>query len=85
MTVAELLTLIEARAPGLRAAGVLGFEVEGAKVQLAPYAGDAATSVQSTAAEPEPTADPLDDPATFGGVLPGYRIPGERDQPEGDP
>jgi hypothetical protein len=72
MSPGELLTLIEERAHGLRVAGVLTFEIEGASVTLAPYAGEPATASQA----PQPDlSDPLNDPTTFGGVLPGYRLP----------
>lgn len=77
MNLAELLTLIEKHAPGLRAAGVLSFPLPtGGVVTLAP-----ADAVQSTggADEPAEPSDPMKNPALYpGGVVPGYHL-----EPEG--
>jgi hypothetical protein len=73
VNLAELLTLIEKHAPGLRAAGVLSFPIPtGGIVTLAP--ADPVQPAVGADAAPEPT-DPLKNPALYpGGVVPGYHL-----------
>lgn len=72
----ELLDLLEARAPRLRTAGVLSLTFDGVSVRFT-----AADPAQTSSEKIEHVAPPpiilnaLDDPATFGGVLPGYQVP----------
>lgn len=85
MTPADWLTLIEARAPGLRAAGVQSVTLEGATIKLAPYVGESVATGEVVVPVEEPDlTNPLDDPMTFGGILPGYQIPATRPQPADD-
>lgn len=70
---AELLTLIEERAPNLIAAGVQSLQIDGLSVSLAPSVPE-----KRDIAPPKPDAiqpthiDPLRDASTY----PGGRIPG---------
>lgn len=83
---AEWLALIEARAPTLRAAGVRSLALPGGgAVTLEPGPPVLAPVAEPAAyVEPEPDlTNPLDDAATFGGVLPGFDLSGiERGDPE---
>lgn len=67
------LDLVIARAAALRDAGILSISFEGAHVALAPPPPPPLDL--ETAPGPSVILDPMEDPATFGGVLPGYRIP----------
>lgn len=68
------IDLIIARAPALREAGVSTITFEGgATLSLAPPPPPS-LDLGPTRGEPI-ILDPMEDPATFGGVLPGYRIP----------
>lgn len=82
---AEWLALIEARAPALRAAGVRSLALPGGGA-VTLDAGPPAAPVTEPVAYVEPELDltnPLDDAATFGGVLPGFDLSGiERGDPE---
>lgn len=70
LSAADVLTLLEARAEGLRRVGVLVVAIDGFSAQLAPWS---APSQPERPAAPEPTySDPLYDPATY----PGGRVPG---------
>lgn len=67
---AEILDLLAEKAPAVRDAGVTAFEVEGVRVELAPARRETASAV---AEEQQPEiGDPLADPDTFGGALPGF-------------
>lgn len=74
---------IEAAAPGLRAAGVVSLEISLDRIAVrfaSPFgpidppraAAEDEPPVQDPTPEPEP--NPLDDPATFGGDVPGYEL-----------
>jgi len=77
MTPSDWVCLIIERAAELRAAGVQSISVDGASVILLP--ADTGLLVASGAVPPapidQPPLNPLDDPETFGGVLPGYTFP----------
>lgn len=70
----QLLDLAIAKAPDLRAAGVLHVQLDGLAFALAPQEQPV---VEDDDDDKRPTEqdvmDPLDDPATFGGPVPGYR------------
>lgn len=66
MDPAPWFALICAHVVELRRSGVLVLELGPMRLQLAPP-----TSVLDRVRDPEP-ADPLDDPATFGGSVPGF-------------
>lgn len=74
---AEWLDLLIDRAPALRASGVLEVELDGCAVKLAPHVAD---EHGEEAGEGAWSPDPLKDPATFGGVLPGFDRLREREQ-----
>ncbi len=65
---AEWLRLIVANAEALRSAGVRRVKLSGAEFEIA------APEPQVVRIDAEETdyGDPLDDPATFGGKLPGF-------------
>lgn len=69
----SLLDLIIAKAPGLRAAGVQGVQIDGCAFTLTPWESPAGP----VAAEPEPEyLDPLYDPATYAAqAVPGVVVP----------
>lgn len=79
MTPEQWLSLVIERAQELRTAGVSSISVDGAAVHL--YPAEPAQFVPATApvhlGQPadEPVLNPLDDPETFGGLLPGYTFP----------
>lgn len=76
------IDLIIARAPALRAAGVTSLAFDGgASILLLPEPPPAVDLGPPPRIE-DPILDAMNDPATFGGVLPGYRIPAY--QPEED-
>jgi hypothetical protein len=76
MTPQEWVGLIVERAGELRAAGVQSISVDGASVTLLPSDGGlVATGKVPPGPVDEPLLHPLDDPETFGGVLPGYTFP----------
>jgi hypothetical protein len=78
MTAEQWVDLLIRRGGELRAAGVLRISAEGYSVALAPLFPE--TEVQAdgkTLAIAE--LDPLEDPITFGGSVPGYDIPERRD------
>jgi hypothetical protein len=74
----EWLLLLAEQAPALRAAGVLSVSIDGAAATFLPAEAAIAMAAAPTADDQrprEPTGDltdPLNDPATFGGTLPGY-------------
>ena len=88
MTPQEWLALLVAQGPALRAAGYSSIQIGDMSARLAPpyseplqVAGQAVATVadvRALQADPEPAAevDALDDPATYGGDVPGY----ERDE-----
>ena len=89
MTPAEWLTLLESRAILLRAAGVTEVTVDGCTAKFAPFTPP--REVQFPGMDDAPDAQPiaeehlnaLDDPMTFGGILPGYKLPAQTaTQPE---
>lgn len=87
VTPQEWLALIAARAPDLRSAGVLSVEIDGtrASFRLAPDAPipPVAEAPDQPAAIEQPTyqeLNPLDDPDTFGGAVPGYEFDKESDE-----
>lgn len=69
MTAAEWLSLLEQRAPGLRAAGVVEISLEGVTVKLAPSPPVIPPLPAATAATTTTPAsgDPLD-------AIPGYTL-----------
>lgn len=71
-TAALLDTIIE-KAPQLRHAGVLRVQIEGLSFDLAPTEPAFGGHDDDRDKEEVETADPLDDPTTYGGVVPGYR------------
>lgn len=77
MTPSEWVALICDRASDLRAAGVQSISIDGATVTL--YEGAPALHSSTGTVPPgppdRPTLGPLDDPETFGGILPGYEFP----------
>lgn len=82
MTPAEWLTLLESRAILLRAAGVTEVSVEGCTAKFAPFVPPREVQFPGMDDASEPGAvsieehlNALDDPMTFGGVLPGYKLP----------
>lgn len=77
------LTLVEERAPGLRLAGIESVEIAGCVVRLLPWVPlpDGSKRV----AEPEPSSDPLFDPASYpGGIVPGFDLSGLQSRDEED-
>lgn len=75
--------MIEQNAPGLRRAGVIAVSIDGDRVSFqldsSPPQHESAghpADPPTPAAGPE-ISDPLDDPATFGGELPGYEFEDE--------
>lgn len=73
-----MLTLLEARAPGLRKVGVVSFAIEGLSVNLLP-APPEIPPVDPKDVPGPPPVDPLQDPALYpGGVVPGYTLEDER-------
>lgn len=81
-TLADLdarLALIEQRAPGLRAAGVRSLVIDGVTIRLLPASAwaEPPPSATPSALGSEPGKDltnPLEDPDTFGGALPGFDV-----------
>jgi hypothetical protein len=74
----QILDLIEARAVGLRTAGVLEIDIDGWSVKLAPSRpADTAPPSDVQATPRLDDSDPLNDPATFGQpdgtMAPGFR------------
>ena len=67
---AEWLRLIVANAEALRAAGVTRVKLSGAEFEIAPPPPP--EMVVRVETEAESFENPLDDPATFGGRLPGF-------------
>lgn len=68
---AAAIDLVIRKAPALREAGVVSFELDGLSIRLRepePAVGD------PNAVRAEPT-DPFQDPASFGGRIPGYGRP----------
>lgn len=83
MTPADWFTLIEDRAPRLRAAGVRSIELDGVTIELRPVSSWAepppgtVSTAPPSALESKPGKDltnPLEDPDTFGGELPGFDV-----------
>lgn len=81
MTAAELIDLLIAKGPALRATGIKRLGFEGFDIEFADSTGEQSPALAS---KPEPTTysdlpdltDPLDDPATFGrrdGSVPGFK------------
>jgi hypothetical protein len=77
----ELLTLLEERAPRLRAAGVLEIDVRGLRARLAP---PDPPPLKKEKIEPEVRLNPLDDPRTYG-LPPGAKLPGIAWDPSQEP
>jgi hypothetical protein len=88
----ELLLLLEERAPALRAAGVLDFDLSAEfddvavfrlRAHLAPVELESATG--TTKNDAQPRVHPLDDPRTYG-LEPGDPLPGlaDRTPPDSD-
>lgn len=77
MTPSEWVELICDRAADLRSAGVKSISIDGATVTL--YESMPALAVSAGKLPPGPPEtvplSPLDDPETFGGILPGYDFP----------
>jgi hypothetical protein len=79
---AQRITLIEESAPRLRAAGVTSIRVAGDAVTVTyapPYGPDdpppaAGVSKPSGETAPDLESDPLDDPDTYGGEVPGFDL-----------
>lgn len=71
----QLLDLIIAKAPDLRAAGVLHVQLEGLAFALAPL--ERAVMVEDDedqeGQQGAPSSDPLNDEDTYGGPVPGFR------------
>lgn len=77
MTPEQWFALICDRAADLRSAGVQSISIDGVTVTLyegIPSLAAAPVKLQPGPAE-KPTLSPLDDPETFGGILPGYDFP----------
>lgn len=77
MTPEQWFALICDRAADLRSAGVKSISIDGVTVTLyegIPSLAAAPVKLQPGPAE-KPTLSPLDDPETFGGILPGYDFP----------
>ncbi|MBA2540468.1 MAG: hypothetical protein H0V17_12580 [Deltaproteobacteria bacterium] len=72
-TTAELLSLLAERAPGLRAAGVTSFTVDGFTAQLTAH--DPPLEQGAARDDDAGPTDAFDDPITFGRSrgVPGYR------------
>ena len=77
MTPDQWVSLICDRAADLRAAGVQSISIDGATVTLyESMPALAAAPGKLPPGPPEkPALSPLDDPETFGGILPGYDFP----------
>lgn len=73
----QWVSLICDRAADLRAAGVQSISIDGATVTLYEGMPVVATKAEKIPPGPpeRPTLSPLDDPETFGGILPGYDFP----------
>lgn len=89
MTAADLLTLIEERAPRLRKAGVLMLKLAepGVEFHLAPEVPDVFDPAPTKGARAsEPAKDPLFDRMTYGlpdgAKLPGFEPPYDEDNAE---
>lgn len=73
----EWLDVIQARAPALRAAGILSVSVGGNAATFAPLGPQVADHLPLERAEVpiEPTLDALHDPASYpDGIVPGFAI-----------
>ena len=69
------LTLLQERAPLLRAAGVRSLSIDGVSVELTPHEPPPPERTAREMAEQEDPTDLLDDPASFG-LRPGDPLPG---------
>lgn len=68
---AEWLAMVAEHAAALRGAGVLEMRLpDGGVIRFAPQAEPEARAKS----QPRDLLNPLDDPATFGGRLPGYDL-----------
>lgn len=75
MDPADWLTLIEERAPGLRAAGVQSLSLEGVSIQLAPRDTPIERDLPVGETSEPDESDPLNNPMLYpGGRIPGYQI-----------
>lgn len=75
MTPEQWLQLVIDRAPELRSAGVDSISIDGASVHLLPVEPEPPAVTAMPASADQQFLSPLDDPETFGGVLPGYTFP----------
>lgn len=71
------LDVIIAKADALRRAGVLSISIADVSVSLSEYQLDASDGGDLRRPVAEVDLDPIDDPDTYGGVLPGFRRPQE--------
>ncbi len=71
----DLLALLTATAPGLRQAGICELSFDGVHVKYTPWEPEPA---QQDDEEPENYADPLEDPALYGGQVPGFKLRGKK-------
>lgn len=88
VTPQDWIALLVDKAPHLRAAGVMSISIDGDRVNVGlappyepleakPAAGSDVRPAPPDDPQPEPEPDALDDPATFGGPVPGYQIDDE--------
>lgn len=80
MTADHWVDLIIRRGAELRAAGVLRISAEGCSAVIAPHVPELDQGDSRTL--PLAELDPLEDPVTFGGKVPGYVIPERHDEEE---
>jgi hypothetical protein len=68
-----LCSVIAQHAPGLREAGVTSLELDDVKIAIAPAVPNVPIDMKEGK---DPVAiDPLDDPETYGGRVPGFQRP----------
>ncbi len=79
LTPAELLDLIVEKAANLRRVGVLELGFGGVTLKLAPHEEPAA---EVDLEDVEDRSDPMNDPTTFGGRVPGFSRLHEMDDEE---